>query len=129
MGTLLPLPMHIETISGTLWTIHCWVAPEPPRCAPCPQESFQCCEIVTVIGNSLSTCSASGARPNAHQEKPYASMPSVDARPPCPCVFSENDSTSANASFHCESPAQICDVCWLPGCAAICRQRLSVQNV
>src|SRR5271169_76324 len=55
-------------------------------------------------------------------------MPSEAARPPWPIVLSEKESTSATASFHCDSPAQIWDVCWLPGAAAICCQRLPLEN-
>src|ERR1700739_3029933 len=55
-------------------------------------------------------------------------MPSEVARPPWPIVLSEKESTSATASFHCDSPAQICDVCWLPGAAAIWRHRPALEN-
>src|SRR6201987_1303209 len=121
--------MHSETRFGTLWIIHCCTPPDPPRCLPCPDESFQCCDNVTVTGNSLSTCSESGARPKAHHAKPYASIPSFAARPPCPCVLSENESTSDTARFHCECPAQICAVCWLPGEAATCRHNPALEQV
>src|SRR5262249_43518494 len=56
-------------------------------------------------------------------------MPSAEARPPCPCVFSKTERRSATASFHCESPAQICEVCWVPGDAATCRQSSALENV
>src|SRR6202140_2379494 len=55
-------------------------------------------------------------------------MPSVAARPPWPIVLSEKESTSATASFHCDKPAQIWEVCWLPGAAAICCHRLPLEN-
>src|SRR6516165_593780 len=55
-------------------------------------------------------------------------MPSVAARPPCPWVFREKESTSDTASFHCESPAQICAVCWLPGEAATCFHSLALEK-
>src|SRR5579871_6739033 len=55
-------------------------------------------------------------------------MPSDVARPPWPMVLREKDKTSATASFHCDRPAQICDVCWLPGAAATCFQRLPLEN-
>src|SRR5438093_4012242 len=128
-GTLLPLPMQSDSISGTLWIIHCCTAPEPPRFSPGPEESLQCCESVTVSGSSPSTCSQSGARPNAHQANPYASMPSFAARPPCPCVFKEKERTSETARFHCECPLQICAVCWLPGAEATCAHPSAVENI
>src|ERR1700733_11328671 len=56
-------------------------------------------------------------------------MPSVVARPPCPCVFSEKESTSDTARFHCEWPLQIWAVCWLPGADATCDQPLQVGNI
>src|SRR5271170_7608290 len=55
-------------------------------------------------------------------------MPSVEARPPWPMVLSEKERTSATANFHCERPAQICEVCWLPGAAAIWRQRPALEK-
>src|SRR5580658_1756907 len=55
-------------------------------------------------------------------------MPSWPERPPWPWVLSENERTSETARFHCERPAQICEVCWLPGAAAIWRQRLALEK-
>src|SRR5437870_4295736 len=56
-------------------------------------------------------------------------MPSFVARPPWPWVFSEKESTSETARFHCECPLQICAVCWLPGAEATCIHPLLVQNI
>src|SRR5271163_5219870 len=56
-------------------------------------------------------------------------MPSCPERPPWPCVFSEKERTSDTARFHWEWPAQICEVCWLPGAAATCFQRLALENI
>src|SRR5580700_7459442 len=56
-------------------------------------------------------------------------MPSCAERPPWPCVLSENERTSETARFHCEWPAQICDVCWLPGAAATWRHRSAFEKI
>src|ERR1700678_2374999 len=55
-------------------------------------------------------------------------MPSSAERPPCPWVFNENESTSDTARFHCECPAQICAVWWLPGAPATCLQSPALEN-
>src|SRR5579864_7239461 len=56
-------------------------------------------------------------------------MPSMAARPPWPWLLRAKESTSAKANFHWESPAQIWEVCWLPGGAATCRHRSELQKV
>src|ERR1700723_2406580 len=56
-------------------------------------------------------------------------MPSWPERPPWPCVLSENERTSDTARFHCEWPAQIFEVCWLPGAGATCFQRAALENI
>src|ERR1700677_393341 len=56
-------------------------------------------------------------------------MPSWPERPPWPCVLSENESTSDTARFHCEWPAQICEVCWLPGAEATLFPGGALKNI
>src|SRR5579863_3744151 len=56
-------------------------------------------------------------------------MPSCAERPPWPCVLREKERTSETARFHCECPAQIWEVCWLPGAAATWLQRPAFEKI
>ena len=119
--------MAIMNTIGTWCATHSWAVPTPPRCLPCPAESFQCDEMGMNSGNSFSTSSTSGARPAGHHGKPNAFMPSISGSAPCPSVLIEYASMSANGELHWDMPASTIALPPLPCEAPACRQ-CSVEN-